>query len=65
MADRGGEFNFFQGIQVRNDMRIDVSIFIGPMTTKFNKQVNLGKLTQIRLIKQVLVTSSLQDHVTN
>ena len=35
------------------------------MTTKFGKQVNLQELTQIRLIKQVLVTSSHQDHVTN
>ena len=33
------------------------------MTTKFGKKVNLEELTQIRLIKQVLVTSSHQDHV--
>ena len=31
---------------------------IRPMTTKFDKQVHLGKLTQIRLIKQGLETSS-------
>ena len=65
MADRGGEFNFFQGIHVRTDIRIDISISIRPMTIKFGKQVHLGKLMQMRLIKQVMVTSSRQDHVTN
>ena len=34
------------------------------MATKFGRQVNLEKLTQIRLIKQVLVTPSGQYHVT-
>ena len=33
------------------------------MTTKIGKQVQLQKLTQIRVIKQVLLTSSFQDHV--
>ena len=32
---------------------------------KFGKQVHLQDLTQIRLIKQVLVTSLRQDQVRN
>ena len=56
MADRGGEFRFFQGIHVRIDIRIDISISIRHMTTNFGKQVHLQDLTQMRLIKQVLVT---------
>ena len=63
IVDGGGEFSFFQGIQVRSDIGIDISISITPMTTKFD--VHLGELTQMRPIKQVLVTSSRQDHVTN
>ena len=65
MTDRSGEFGFFQGIHVRIDIRIDISISIRPMTTKFGKQVHLQDLTQMRLIKQVLLTSLHQDHVTN
>ena len=65
MEDRGGEFSFFQGIYVRFDIRIGISISVRPMTTKFGKQVHLQDLTQMILIKQVLVTSLLQDHVTN
>ena len=33
--------------------------------TKFDKQVHLQELTQTRLLKQVLVTSSRQDHMIN
>ena len=51
MADRGGEFSFFQGIHVR----IDISISVRPMITKFAKQVHLQDLAQMRLITQVLV----------
>ena len=47
------------------DIRIDISISIKPMTTTFSKQVNLGKVTQTRLFKQMLVTSSRQDHAKN
>ena len=65
MPDQGGELSFFQGIHVRIDIRIYISISITPMTTKFGKQVHLQELIQMRLIKQVLVTSSRQDHVTN
>ena len=35
------------------------------MTTKCGKQVPLEDLTQVRLIKQVPVTSAGQDHVTS
>ena len=58
MADRGGEFNFFQGIHVRIDIKIDISISVRPMITKFGKKVRLQDLTQMMLIKQVLVTSN-------
>ena len=50
MADGGGEFRFFQGIHVRIDIRIDISISIRPMTNKYDKQVHLQELTQMRLI---------------
>ena len=46
MADRGGDFNFFQEIHVRIDMKIDISISIRPMITKIEKQVHLQHLTQ-------------------
>ena len=65
MTDRGGEFSFLQGILVRIDIRIYITNFIRPVITKFGKQVHLQDLIQIRLIKQVLVTSLLQDHATN
>ena len=64
MAKWGGEFSFFQGIHVSIDIRIYISISLKPMT-EFSKQVHLGELAQMRLIKQVPVTSSLQDHATN
>ena len=61
MADPGGEFRFFQGILERIDMRIDISISIRPMTTKFGEQLHLQDLTQMRLILTLL----RQDHVTD
>ena len=61
MADLGGEFRFFQGILERIDMRIDISVSIRPMTTKFGEQLHLQDLTQMRLI----LTLVRQDHVTN
>ena len=64
MADRGGEFSFFQDIHVKLDTRIDISHSVRPMTTKFDKLVNLEKSIQMRLIKQMLVTSSGQYQVT-
>ena len=64
MADRGSEFSFSGGISIRNYIRIDISISIRPLNTKFDKQVDLKELTYMRLIKQELVTSSHQDHFT-
>ena len=58
MADQGGDLSFFQGIHVRIDTEIDISISIRPMTARFGKQVLLEELTPIRVIKQVLMTSS-------
>ena len=62
-SNQGGEFSFFQGIYIRIDLRIAIFISIIPMTTKFVKQVHPQELTQTRLIKQVLMTSS--RHVIN
>ena len=62
--DRVGEFGFFQGIHVRIDIRIDISISERAMITRFANQVHLQDLTQMRLIKQVLVTSLRQDHLS-
>ena len=62
MVNRGSEFKFLQGIHVRIDVRIDISISIRPMTIKFGKQLHLQNLTITRLIKQVLVTSLRRDH---
>ena len=64
MADRGGEFRFFQGIHVRIDITIDILISIKPIIAKFGKQLHLQDLAQMRLIKQLLVTSSHQNYVT-
>ena len=52
--DQDDDFNFFQGLPVGIDIRIDISISIRLMTTKFEKQVHLQKLTQVRLIKRWL-----------
>ena len=65
MTGRGGEFSFFQGIHIKIDIKINISISIRPMTTKFGRQLHLQEFIQMRLIKQVLVTSSHQDHMTN
>ena len=65
MADQSSKLSIFQGILVRTGIGTDISISIRPMITKFGKQVNLEDLTQMSLIKQVLVTSFCEDHVTN
>ena len=65
MVDRGGEFSFFQDIHVTIDKRIDISVSVRPMIPQVGNQVHLQNLTQMRLIKQVLMTSLRQDHVTN
>ena len=55
----------FLGIHARTDIRIDISISIGPISIEFGKQVYLQELSQMGIIKQMLVMPSLQDHVTN
>ena len=35
------------------------------MTTKFGELVHIEELTQMRLIRQLVMTSPLQHHVTN
>ena len=65
MADQCGEFSFFKGIHVTIDLIIHISISIKPMITKLGKKVHLQDLTQMRLIKQVLVTSLRQQQVTD
>ena len=49
---------------MRIDIRIDTLISIKPIITKFGKQLNIQDLAQIRLIKQLRVTSSHQNYVT-
>ena len=44
MVDQGSEVNLFQGINVRNNTRIDIYISIRPMTIKFGKQIHLQEL---------------------
>ena len=51
MGDRGVEFIFFQDVHVKTEARIDITIPIKTMTTKFDEKVHLGELTQMRLIK--------------
>ena len=65
MADWDYGFRFFQGIDVTSDIRIDISISIRSMITKFGKKVDLQDLTQMSLMRQVMVTPLRQDHVTN
>ena len=45
MADWGSEFSFLHVIHVRIDTRIDISISIRSMNTKFGKHVHLQNLT--------------------
>ena len=63
MTDRGGEFSIFRKDNVRTDKRLDIFISIRPMTMQFGEQVHLEEMNQMRLIKQVLVSPSRQDHV--
>ena len=46
MSDRDSDFSIFQGIRVRFDTRIDISISITPIITKFGKQLHLEDLTK-------------------
>ena len=57
MVNWGGDFSFYQAIDIRIDTRIDIRITISistiSMTTKFRKRVHLEELTQTRLIKEM------------
>ena len=44
MGERGCESSFLKGIQVKIDIRTDISISIRPMITKFGKQAHLEDL---------------------
>ena len=65
MAHQGSYCSFYYGIHQRISTKIDISISTRLKTIKFGKKVHLQELNQMRLIKQVLVTSSRQGHVTN
>ena len=65
MGDGGNELNFFQDNHARVDIKIAIFISIRLKTTTLNKQVHLEYFTQMRLVKQLLVTPSRQYHVTN
>ena len=41
MADRGGEFSFFESIHEGIVIRIDIFIFTRPNIARFGKQVHL------------------------
>ena len=58
----GSDFSFFQGIHVSFDIRIDISISIKPTITKFGSRY-IYRIWFISLIKQVPVTSLLQDQL--
>ena len=57
-------FRFVQSVHARIYIRIEISISIRPITTKFGMHVHLevSHLTQMRLIKQMPVTLSCQGH---
>ena len=54
--DLGGELSFFQGIFVKIDVRIDISISIRPMTAIFGEQVHLQDSTHISIIRVFMAT---------
>ena len=58
MVYPGDEFGFFQDIHVGTDVKVVIS----PMTTKLGKQLHL-ELTHLQLIMQVILMSSLHNHV--
>ena len=52
MMDPGDQLNFFWGIHVGIEMRIDATISLRAMITKFVKHVHLEESTWMRQIKQ-------------
>ena len=65
MVYRGGELSFFHFVHLTIATRTDISISLRVMITKFGKQVHQQELSQVEIIKQVLMKSSRQDHVAN
>ena len=65
MIGLSGEFSFLEDTHVKIDKRIDISISVTLKTTKFEKHLHLQELTQMSLIRQVMVTSSRQYRVVN
>ena len=57
---RSEEFSFFWDIHIKMLM-IDISISTGLMTTKYEQLVHRGELIKLRLLRQVLVMSSLPN----
>ena len=55
----------FAKVSMQELIRIDISLSIRPMITKFGKQVHLQDFTQMRVIKQVLVMLLRQQYMTN
>ena len=51
MADRGSEFWFLGDKHVRIDIRTGIFISLRPMFTKFEKQIGLEELPQVKLLK--------------
>ena len=53
MTDQGGEFSLFQGIHVRIDTEIDISISIRPVNPRFGNWelisdvLKLGRYTEL------------------
>ena len=45
MVDWGSEFSILQGIHVRFDIKIDISVSLKPVITKLGKQVKIQDLT--------------------
>ena len=56
MAELGNEFSFYQDIHLTNG---GIFTSIRPMTTEIAQAAHLEKSTRLRLIKKLLVMSSL------
>ena len=65
MMDQGSEFSFPWGPHLKINIRIDICLSIRPTTTRLSNQVHLDELNQMKLIKQVQMTSSHEDHLKN
>ena len=65
MASKGYEFSFCGGNHAKIDMiKIDMSICISRMTTKFGEEVHLEELTQTNQANAGDVTATLHYQIT-